>query len=106
VCGRQNELDRIATKFWGQAFDRETPAEICKYCLQIINGMGGIGKSALGEKYAVLWQKLYAGGVFYFNAESLAMLHISIRRNVIEWIKPSCDFHKSRILFDSYVICP
>jgi hypothetical protein len=82
VCGRKKELDRIATRFWGQAFDRETPAEICKYCLQIINGMGGIGKSALGEKYAVLWQKLYAGGVFYFNAESLAMLHISIRRNL------------------------
>ena len=47
--------------------------------------MGGIGKSALVEKYAVLWQKMYTDGVFYFNAESLAMLHISIRKNVREW---------------------
>ena len=49
---------------------------------QVVNGMGGIGKSVLAEKYAYLWQKMYRDGVIYFNAESLAALHISIRKNV------------------------
>ena len=44
--------------------------------------MGGIGKSALTEKYANEWHKMYGDGVFHFNAESLAALHISIRNNV------------------------
>ena len=44
--------------------------------------MGGAGKSALSEKYAAEWLKMYEDGVFHFNAESLAALHNSIRRNV------------------------
>ena len=35
VCGRSIELERIATEFWGQTDDRETPTEISKYCLQV-----------------------------------------------------------------------
>ena len=58
---------------------------------QIVNGMGGVGKSALAEKYAFLWQKMYPDGVFYFNAESLATLHLSIRKNVSAGNKLSCD---------------
>ena len=53
--------------------------------------MGGAGKSALAEKYAFLWQKMYTDGVFYFNAESLATLHLSIRKNVSADNKLSCD---------------
>ena len=44
--------------------------------------MGGIGKSAVSEKYATEWKKKYGDGVFHFNAESLAALHMSIRGNV------------------------
>ena len=44
--------------------------------------MGGSGKSHLAEKYAVLCKEMYADGVFYFNGESLASLHLSIRENV------------------------
>ena len=43
--------------------------------------MGGAGKSALSEKYAAEWLKMYEDGVFHFNAESLATLHNSIRKN-------------------------
>ena len=49
---------------------------------QVVNGMGGAGKSALSEKYAAEWHKMYEDGVFHFNAESLATLHNSIRKNV------------------------
>ena len=49
---------------------------------QIINGMGGIRKSALAKKYAILLHKMYRDGVFFFNAETLSSLHISIRKNV------------------------
>ena len=35
VCGRQSELEEIATEFWGQTDDKETPTEIPKYCLQV-----------------------------------------------------------------------
>ena len=31
---------------------------------------------------AVLYKGMYADGVFYFNGESLASLHLSIRENV------------------------
>ena len=44
--------------------------------------MGGAGKSVLSEKYAAEWLKMYEDGVFHFNAESLATLHNSIRKNV------------------------
>ena len=57
--------------------------EVMSLCVhQVVNGMGGVGKSALSEKYATEWQKMYKDGVFHFNAESLAALHNSIRRNV------------------------
>ena len=53
--------------------------------------MGGAGKSALAEKYAFLWQKMYTDGVFYFNAESLATLHISIKKNVKSTVQAAND---------------
>ena len=55
---------------------------MCLCVYQVINGMGGVGKSSVAEKYAFLWHKLYADGVFHFNAETLATLHMSIRNNV------------------------
>jgi tetratricopeptide (TPR) repeat protein len=82
VCGRQKELREIASEFWGPADDKETPTEIRKYCLQVVNGMGGIGKSAISEQYATEWKNVYEDGIFYFNAESLAALHLSIRSNL------------------------
>ena len=45
---------------------------------QAVNGMGRVGKSALAEKYAFLWQSMYRD----FDAETLATLHLSIRTNV------------------------
>lgn len=82
VCGRQKELREIASEFWGPADDKETPTEIRKYCLQVVNGMGGIGKSAVAEKYATEWKEKYCDGIFHFNSDSLAALHISIRNNL------------------------
>lgn len=61
-------------------------ALVCKccavVCLQIIVGLGGIGKSAVAACYANRFKDVYMGGVFYFSAESWAMLHTSLRQNV------------------------
>ena len=70
---------------------------------QVVNGMGGIGKSALSEKYAFQWQKMYGDGVFHFNAESPAALHISIRKNVREKAAGYVPFYVSLISLHSAV---
>ena len=44
--------------------------------------MGGLGKSSLIAKYALLWKHLYSDGVLFFYAESLATLTNSVIRNV------------------------
>ena len=78
------------------------------FCVrQVVNGMGGIGKSAVSEKYATEWQKMYGDGVFHFNAESLASLHISIRGNVRvqEAVRVLLFLSVDWYVF-SYVICP
>ena len=48
--------------------------------------MGGVGKSSLIAKYALLWKHLYSDGVLYFNAESWATLTSSVICNVSEHI--------------------
>ena len=68
--------------------------------------MGGIGKSAVSEKYATDWQKMYGGGVFHFNAESLAALHISIRSNVRLQVALLFLLCISVGVFCSYATCP
>ena len=35
ICGRREELEEIATEFWEQTADKETPTGIPKYCLQV-----------------------------------------------------------------------
>lgn len=50
--------------------------------LQVVNGMGGIGKSSVAERYAFLWKETYRDGIFHFNTESVSSLHMSIRQNV------------------------
>ena len=47
-----------------------------------MNGLGGIGKSAVASKYASQWKERYRDGVFHFNAESYSSLHNSVRENV------------------------
>ena len=44
--------------------------------------MGGLGKSSLIAKYALLWKHLYSDGVLFFYAESLATLTNSVMHNV------------------------
>ena len=39
------------------------------WIFQVVNGMGGIGKSAVSEKYALGWKKRFADGVFHFYHE-------------------------------------
>ena len=69
--------------------------------------MGGIGKSAVSEKYATEWQKMYGDGVFHFNAESVSSLHISIRANVRVQEAVHVLLFLSAGWYDfSYVICP
>ena len=73
---------------------------------QVVNGMGGAGKSALSEKYAAEWQKMYEDGVFYFNAESLAALHNSIRKNVrMQETVGIVVIINLWVVFCSYVLC-
>ena len=48
----------------------------------MIRGHGGIGKSSLAARYAVMFRDLYSDGVYLFNAESWAMLQASMRENV------------------------
>jgi hypothetical protein len=78
--------------------------------------MGGIGKSAVSERYAVEWRKKYTDGVFHFNAESLASLHISLRNNLCKlslesgnsgvfndneiFLKHTCDKGKVLLMYD------
>ena len=38
--------------------------------LAVLVGMGGIGKSLLAEEYALRFQRLYPGGVFWLNARA------------------------------------
>ena len=48
----------------------------------MIRGLGGIGKSSLAARFAVMFKDAYSDGVFFHNAETWAMLETSIRENV------------------------
>jgi tetratricopeptide (TPR) repeat protein len=77
VCGREEELERIFRKFWG---NHHRLAEIPQFCLQVVSGLGGIGKSSVALKYARQWKDWYGDGVLYLNAESYASLYMSVRK--------------------------
>ncbi|XP_062504700.1 uncharacterized protein LOC134181438 isoform X2 [Corticium candelabrum] len=112
LCGRKAELDTIAETFLGKNVEEQKGKEIPNFCVQVINGLGGCGKSHLSEKYAVLYKEMYSDGIFYFNAESLASLHLSIRKNLCQLSMESRGggvfedndiflqylYHKSRVL--------
>jgi tetratricopeptide (TPR) repeat protein len=77
--GREEEIDGIVNHFWSDQREEEV---IPHFCLQIVNGLGGIGKSAVALRYAAQCKKRYRDGVFYFKAESYVSLHNSVRDNM------------------------
>jgi tetratricopeptide (TPR) repeat protein len=79
LCGREEELGGIFETFWG---NRHRLEDIPQFCLQVVNGLGGVGKSSVALKYAIKWKEWYQGGVMLFNAESYSSLHNSVRQNM------------------------
>lgn len=72
-------MDRVFRTFWGSHHRLD---EIPQFCLQVVNGLGGIGKSSVALKYAAELKEWYGDGVLHFNAESYASLHMSVRQNI------------------------
>ncbi|XP_062504391.1 uncharacterized protein LOC134181184 isoform X2 [Corticium candelabrum] len=77
-CGREAELQILKETLWGN----DPCIPIKEYCCVVVQGMGGLGKSSLIAKYALLWKHLYSDGVLFFYAESLATLTNSVIRNL------------------------
>ncbi|XP_062504578.1 uncharacterized protein LOC134181335 isoform X3 [Corticium candelabrum] len=86
-CGRKAELQMLKTTFWREHAGF-IPIE--EFCFVVIKGMGGVGKSSLAAKFALLWKHLYSDGVLYFNAESEETLIGSIKQNLTV-LHPAAD---------------
>jgi tetratricopeptide (TPR) repeat protein len=80
--GRDREIQGLKSGFWGDTPDKAKWMEVTSLILQVVTGLGGIGKSSLATHYAVEMREAYSGGVFFFNAVSCAALHDSVIQNM------------------------
>eukprot|EP00118_Oscarella_pearsei_P013377 m.106410 g.106410 ORF g.106410 m.106410 type:complete len:1318 (+) comp37261_c0_seq4:23-3976(+) len=82
LYGRDREMKRIEAFLWGCSKDESVvqPMEVQK--LQVLSGVGGVGKSSLMQQFAYLHEKSYSNGIFSFNAESRASLQSSFKTNL------------------------
>ncbi|XP_062512019.1 uncharacterized protein LOC134187868 isoform X2 [Corticium candelabrum] len=82
--GREDELNEMKKKMFKNDIRFTTVSPEIKFCLLVIRGLGGIGKSSLAARFAVMFKDAYSDGVFFHNAETWAMLETSIRENLCE----------------------
>eukprot|EP00118_Oscarella_pearsei_P016430 m.156667 g.156667 ORF g.156667 m.156667 type:complete len:602 (+) comp38690_c0_seq43:602-2407(+) len=80
--GRNSELASIEEFFWQGNQDTARVQQIASRKIQVICGLGGVGKTSLAFRYADRFRQAYSDGIFHFNAESPATLHTSLDENV------------------------
>lgn len=73
--GREDELEVLQNEF----FNKDNAHHI-----QVICGLGGIGKTALSVEFSWKSQSFYPGGVFWMSAESNEALEDSLQRLAID----------------------
>ncbi|XP_053393963.1 uncharacterized protein LOC128555524 [Mercenaria mercenaria] len=72
---REDELETLQKEFQRCSNDHH---------VQVICGLGGIGKTTLSIEYAWTFQSFYPGGVFWMSAETTEALEDSIQRLAID----------------------
>ncbi|XP_065826501.1 uncharacterized protein [Oscarella lobularis] len=80
--GRDDELREIARYLWNSKAktSRTEPMDCQK--IQIVSGVGGVGKTTLAFKYVCRYAESYPDGVFYFNAESYPSVQLWLKENI------------------------
>ncbi|XP_053406880.1 uncharacterized protein LOC123546578 [Mercenaria mercenaria] len=72
---REDELETLQKEFQRRSNDHH---------VQVICGLGGIGKTTLSVEYAWSFQSFYPGGVFWMSVETTEALEDSIQRLAID----------------------
>ncbi|XP_053406876.1 uncharacterized protein LOC128559415 [Mercenaria mercenaria] len=72
---RDDELEQLKDEFQRRRGDHH---------VQVICGLGGIGKTTLSVEYAWTFQSFYPGGVFWMSAETTEALEDSVQRLAID----------------------
>eukprot|EP00118_Oscarella_pearsei_P024146 m.300325 g.300325 ORF g.300325 m.300325 type:complete len:1343 (+) comp40794_c1_seq3:255-4283(+) len=78
LVGRNGELEGIEKFFWEGKQKTAKVQEIRIQKVQVLSGVGGVGKTSLQNHYAILHQTAYSSGIFHFNSESSSSLLSSL----------------------------
>ncbi|XP_065826498.1 uncharacterized protein [Oscarella lobularis] len=90
--GRDDEMKEIARYLWNGKAKTSQTEPIDSQKIQIVSGVGGVGKTTLAFKYVFQYAESYSDGVFYFNAESYPSVHWCLKEN----IERAADLDSSR----------